>query len=203
MNARQVVVAMCCLIVALHGCVSLAPPATRTQTVFVPQAWSLGDASAAASATSLAQWRSRFDDPLLSTLVEQALLNNTDVEGAQAALRQARALRDVAAAGLLPVVGGSASAQSSTSGGRSTGSTFNARLDASWQIDVFGANRSALAAVDATVRVSEASLANVQVSIAAEVALSYVALRSAQVRINIANDNLASQLETLQLTSGA
>lgn len=178
----------------------MAPPGTPTQTARVPVVWSIGDMSSAASATSLAQWWSRFDDPLLGTLVEQALLNNTDVEHAQAALRQARALRDVAAAALLPVVGSSGSAQHSTSGGHSAGTTFNAGLDASWEIDVFGANRSALAASDASASASAASLANVRVSIAAEVALAYIALRNAQTRLNIANENLATQLETLQIT---
>ena len=178
----------------------MAPPGTPTQTARVPVVWSIGGMSSAASATSLAQWWSRFDDPLLGTLVEQALLNNTDVEHAQAALRQARALRDVAAAALLPVVGSSGSAQHSTSGGHSAGTTFNAGLDASWEIDVFGANRSALAASDASASASAASLANVRVSIAAEVALAYIALRNAQTRLNIANENLATQLETLQIT---
>ena len=178
----------------------MAPPGTPTQTARVPVVWSIGDMSSAASATSLAHWWSRFDDPLLGRLVEQALLNNTDVEGAQAALRQARALRDVAAAALLPVVGSSGSAQHSTSGGHSAGTTFNAGLDASWEIDVFGANRSALAASDASASASAASLANVRVSIAAEVALAYISLRNAQTRLNIANENLATQLETLQIT---
>jgi NodT family efflux transporter outer membrane factor (OMF) lipoprotein len=43
-------------------------------------------------------------------------------------------------------------------------------------------------------------LAGVQVSLAAEVALDYIALRSAQERLGIAQANLSSQQETLQLT---
>jgi outer membrane protein, multidrug efflux system len=188
-----------CLVLALQGCVSMAPPATPTQSAIVPAVWSVADVNSVASATSLAQWWSRFDDPLLNTLVEQALLNNTGAESAQAALRQARALRDVAAAGLFPVVGSSGSVQHSTSGGHSNGTTFNAGVDASWEIDIFGVKRSALAASDATASASAVNLGNVRVSIAAEVALAYIALRNAQVRLNIANDNLASQLETLQI----
>ena len=118
----------------------------------------------------------------------------------QAALRQARALRDVAAAALVPTVGSSASAQRSTAGGKSTGNSFQAGLDASWELDIFGANRSALAASEATAQASAASLGDVQVSIAAEVALDYIALRGAQARLAIASDNLASQQETLQIT---
>ncbi len=187
---------------ALAGCASLAPRPAAAPAIDVPADWAADPAAGNAAATSLAQWWLRFDDPLLASLVGQALQANTSVAGAQAALRQARALRDVAAAGLLPALGSSASAQRSTSGGLASNAnnSFRAGLDASWEVDVFGANRSALDASDATARASAASLGDVQVSVAAEVALSYNALRNAQARLAIATDNLASQLETLQIT---
>ena len=68
------------------------------------------------------------------------------------------------------------------------------------KLDIFGANRSALDSSEATARASAAGLGDVQVSIAAEVALAYIALRGAQRQLAIANDNLASQRETLQIT---
>ena len=146
---------------ALAGCASLAPWPAAAPAIDVPAGWAADPAAGNAAATSLAQWWLRFDDPLLASLVGRALQANTSVAGAQAALRQARALRDVAAAGLLPAVGSSASAQRSTSGGLTSNSnnSFRAGLDASWEVDVFGANRSALDASDATARASAASLA--------------------------------------------
>ena len=154
----------------------------------------------AGAATPLAQWWLRFEDPLLGRLVDEALRANTSVKSAQAALQQARSFRDAAAAALWPIVGGSASAQRGMAGSNVTGNAFRAGLDASWELDIFGANRSALAAGEANARASAASLGDVQVSIAAEVALAYIALRGAQARLVIADDNLASQLETLQIT---
>ena len=47
---------------------------------------------------------------------------------------------------------------------------------------------------------SAASLGDVQVSVAAELALAYITLRNTQARLAIARDNLASQQETLQIT---
>jgi NodT family efflux transporter outer membrane factor (OMF) lipoprotein len=129
-----------------------------------------------------------------------ALRANSSLLGAQGALREARALRDVTAAALQPAVGSSASAQRGTSGGRSTGNSFQVGLDAGWEADIFGARRNALAASEATARSSAASLGDVQVSVAAEVGLSYIALRGAQSQLAIANANLASQLQTLQIT---
>lgn len=203
----RVAVSMMFLLLALSGC---APVATRTTTpvaIDVPAAWSVAVAAPDPGTSSLVEWWLRFDDPLLARLVADALQANTTVNGALAALRQARALRQVAAAALFPTLGSSASAQRSSSGnsaapgvGRTTSNSFQAGLDANWELDFFGANRSALNASEATSRASAASLGDVQVSIAAEVALSYITLRSAQARLGIANDNLASQQETLQIT---
>lgn len=165
----------------------------------IPATWSYNIGSTP-DAMALALWWSRFNDPLLNSLVSQALLANTSIGSAQAALRQARALRDVTAAGLRPVLGSSASAQRARSGNTGTGNSFNAGLDASWELDVFGANRSALNSSDATLAASAAILGNTQVSIAAELALTYISMRNAQTRLQIATDNLASQQETQQLT---
>jgi multidrug efflux system outer membrane protein len=185
------------------GCASVAPIAAPPQAVEVPAQWAAGIDATAATPAPLAQWWQRFGDAQLSRLVERALQANTSVNSAQAALRQARALRDVTAAGLLPTLDGSASAQRIGTGSGSTQSTVNtflAGLDASWELDVFGGQRSALQADEASALASAASLGDVQVSVAAEVALDYIALRNAQARLAIARENLASQLETLQIT---
>jgi NodT family efflux transporter outer membrane factor (OMF) lipoprotein len=188
------------LLLTLCGCASVAPQGAAAVAIDVPAAWSAAGVATMTGASSLAKWWLRFDDPLLGSLVAQALQANTSVRSAQAALQQARALRDVSAARLFPALGSSASAQRSTSGDERATHSFKAGLDASWELDVFGANRSSLDSSDAAVQASAASLGDVQVSIAAEVALAYITLRSAQARLAIADDNLASQLETLQIT---
>ena len=181
------------------GCASTAPAADLQVLADVPARWSSGESGNAGRALEAAWWQ-RFDDPLLASLVSQALQHNTTLLIAQGGLRQARALRNVAGAGLLPTLAGSASAQRGMAGGRSTGNSFQAGLDASWELDLFGARRSALDSSQATLLASMASLGDAQVSVAAEVALAYITLRSAQVRSRIASSNLASQQETAQIT---
>jgi NodT family efflux transporter outer membrane factor (OMF) lipoprotein len=163
----------------------------------VPATWS--QAQPTDGSASLSNWWRRFDDPLLDQLIRQTLAANARVRGAQAALQQARALRDVAGAGLWPSVGGSASTGRNRSGDN-TSNRFQVGLDASWELDIFGANRAAVGALDASADASAATLAGVQVSLAAEVALDYIAMRSAQERLGIAQANLSSQQETLELT---
>lgn len=183
---------------ALAGCASLTTRPGAVPEVAVPAQWSRATPSAPAS--SLAGWWQRFNDPLLSQLVTQALQANTTVRSAQAALAQARALRDVASANLGPTVGASASAQRSKSGDNPAGNNFRAGFDASWEPDIFGGKRAGLSASDAVAQASQATLADTQVSVAAEVAVAYLQLRGQQARLAIARSNLTSQQETLQIT---
>lgn len=184
--------------VVLSACASPAPPATDRPGTPVPTAWT--SAPSTPTATSLARWWRRFNDPQLTALVTQALQVNTDVRSAQAALQQSRALRDATSAGLVPAMGASASARRGQSGGHDPINSFQVGFDASWEPDVFGGRRSALNAAVADARAAEAGLAGVQVSIAAEVAVTYIELRGLQARLDIARSNLAAHRETLQIS---
>jgi NodT family efflux transporter outer membrane factor (OMF) lipoprotein len=185
--------------VLLSACASLRPASPELPAVQTPAVWSAPTAGGP-QATDLAQWWQRFNDPALTALVTRALQANTDAQSAQAALLQARAQRDVQAANAGPSLSASGSAQRSQSGSGNAGSRFQAGFDASWEPDVFGGNRAAVSASDADTRAAETSLANVQVSLAAEVAASYIDLRGLQNRLAIARSNLALQTETLQIT---
>lgn len=155
--------------------------------------------------TDLAQWWQSLNDPQLTELINEALQANLDLREAQSRLRQARAKRTVADAGRYPSVTASGSASRSRSsteaGSGATSNYFNAGFDASWEIDVFGGVRRSVEATEADVEESVASLENTQVSLASEVALNYVEVRALQTRLGIARANLASQSETLQLTT--
>jgi NodT family efflux transporter outer membrane factor (OMF) lipoprotein len=194
------------LVLVLCACTPTAPQHAALRDVEIPATWSGDEASRAGVANPagevavLTDWWQRFDDPLLADLIARALRFNTAVNGAQASLQQAQALRDVAAAALWPTLAASASVQSSTAGGHSTGKRFQAAVDANWALDVFGVNRRGLAAGNDTVAASAATLGDIQVQVAAELALDYILLRSSQARLAIATDNLASQAETLQIT---
>ena len=180
-----------CLLWLLSGCAHMTPLTADSAINDVPETWSASAADTTSGSSSLSDWWLRFNDPLLARLVADAMRANTTVTGAQAALRQARALRDAAAAALLPTL--AAAAKTDTK-------NYQIGLEASWDVDVFGANRSARNASEAAALASVMKLGDAQVSVAAEVALGYILLRSTQARLAIANSNLASQQETLQIT---
>ncbi len=188
------------LALALAGCAGLPRERADGSPVAVPASWSAAPEAASAQPAALTAWWQRFNDPALTDLIDQALRANPNLQSAQAALRQARAQADAQAARLGPTLGASASAQRSQNGNASASSRFQAGFDASWEPDIFGANRSAANASAADAAVSAASLGNVQVSLAAEVAASFINLRALQTRLAIARSNLATQQETLQIT---
>ncbi len=187
---------------ALSACANLAPATDPAlPAIQLPPAWSAGPAAKAAvvDTAALARWWQRFSDPTLTALVGQALQANASVKSAQAALLQSRAVADVQRAGLGPTLSLSASAQRSQSGQQDATQHYQAGFDASWEPDIFGGSRSAAQASLADAQASAASLANVQVSLAAEVAVGFINLRGLQARLAIARNNLATQIETTQI----
>jgi NodT family efflux transporter outer membrane factor (OMF) lipoprotein len=151
-------------------------------------------------------WWRAFNDDTLTELIQQSLRVHTSVRSAQAALRQSRASRDVTQAATLPGLRASASAQRSASGTGSSSQTndashvFRAGLDASWELDVFGARRLALQASEADLVAAAAQLGEVRVSLAAEVALTYLEWLTQQQRLQVARQNLIWQQEAEQIT---
>ena len=190
------------LALLLQGCAHRAPVASESPGAALPVAWNAPLPAGVAvlpQADDLARWWERFGDPQLSALVAQALQAHPSALSAQAALRQARAQARVQAAGMLPDVSLSGSAQRSRSGGQ-TGNSFQVGLDAGWEPDLFGRLDAGVQASEADARAAQASLEQVHVSLSAEVALQYIALRSLQQRLAIAQRNLETQQQTLQIT---
>ena len=154
----------------------------------------------ATQALTEASWWNDFHDPLLTELIARAMQANPSILSSQAALQQARALRDVKLAATRPNLTVSGSAQRNTSEDGPSNINFRGGLDASWELDIFGANQSAVANSEADLQAAIANLRDVQLSMTAEVALAYIQLRGLQAQLDIARHNLASQRETLQIT---
>ena len=153
-------------------------------------------------------WWTTFDDQLLTSLITRTVQSNLTLLQAEARGRVARASRRIAAADLWPQAEatGSYTRERTSKNGISTGGAgkvfnlFQAGFDANWEVDVFGGNRRAVEAADASVAAAEDDRNAVLVSLMGEVGLEYVTYRSLQQRIALANQNLAAQQGTLDLT---
>lgn len=184
------------------GCA--APPRREAASPLQPplaERWQRAPADVAAApadAQALAAWWRGIDDPLLATLVDEALAANLDLKSAQAALARARALRDASAAGASPQVGSNASASRNRSNERNS-TSLSLGLDASWEPDVFGAIGAGIAAADAQAEASAMNLAATRIAVAGEVALAYLQWHGTRRQIRVAEDNLALQAESQQV----
>ncbi len=155
----------------------------------------------------LSHWWRGLHDPLLDEIVAEAIAGNLDVAAAKARIREARAVRREAIGGLLPILSGGASEmRSKTSTGSATGngpvgSVWAAGFDASWELDLFGAERRTVEAAGAGVDAADADLDAVLLTLIGDVARNYVELRGSQARIALARRTAGSQRETAALTA--
>ena len=186
---------------ALGGCAQTAR--RETSAMATPSAWVTADPAIRSTDTApeiLARWWTQLNDPVLDALIGEALKAAPDVRTASAKLRQSRAGLDLAEANRLPSIGASASAKRSKSGTADAQTLYSAGFDASWEPPIFNGANDAVDAAQADAQAMAATLESTRASLAAEVTLNYINLRTAQHRLGIARNNLASQTETLQIT---
>ncbi|WP_232089855.1 efflux transporter outer membrane subunit [Sphingomonas sp. HMP6] len=209
----------------LAGCT--VGPDYRAPTLAVPPSFAEPQGSASGAAVDPARWWTTFGDPVLTALVERALKDSPDVAIAASRVRQAR-LQEIAAYAVgrptVHAVGnvshvefsknaGFSSLASLFSGGSGGGSssgggialpgggitTFAAGFDASWEIDLFGGGRrgveSAVARTDAAIW----SQRDAAVTLSAEVAQAYFALRQDQAQIAVVEEERGHQRRALEI----
>jgi len=183
---------------AYRGASPAAPNAQRAVAFNQPPA---GTVSAAPEA---AAWWAALGDPELNALIESAMARGTDVRAAEARLRQSRAALRVRQRDALPKSSATAAyvhaglPNSSISVGDID--VYDASIDATWEIDLFGGTRRAIEAATAEAHAQEADLADAQVQIAAEVAQTYIDLRDRQQRIALIRESAELEQQTLTLT---
>lgn len=182
----------------------------------VPDSYYSNANGSAPSEVDLAQWWKRLGDPALSALVDAAVANNLDIVQAQARLRQARESLAQANASFLPQLSGTATGGRNYSnqdaggrldsngnpiggGGSNWSSSYNARVNASWQIDLFGELARGREAARADLAASGYDLANVRITIISELVTNYVQARLAQEQLRIARETQKVQKDNYQI----
>lgn len=189
--------------VMLSACAAVGPDYTPP-SMSVPDTWTkrpeIQETNAAAD---LSRWWTNLHDERLTSLISRAIQGNLNVREAVARVREARARRGISESRLFPQVNASANLQhsrnSSNAGLGGERDLYMAGLDAGWELDIFGGIRRGVEAAQANLEASHENLRSVYVTLAAEVALSYLDLRTQQNRLLIAQQNLAVQQETLNL----
>src|SRR3972149_472886 len=113
----------------------------------------------------LVRWWTVFNDPMLNSLVEKAVISNHDLRLAETRFKEVRALYGAAESGYWPQLNATASysrnrGSENTFQNKKSGAggveydQFQAGFDASWEIDLFGGVSRAAEAAGADISVS-------------------------------------------------
>jgi multidrug efflux system outer membrane protein len=207
--------ALLALALSLTACDIFDPyeqPATPT-----PEAWSEQTMPQAQPAWPEVDWWKNFNAPELTALIEEAQKNNNDLGAAVARVHQADAQVSISGAPLLPSLDLSAGAtrdiaphkSSNASSNASTtlpngsfttnrtGSNYNAGLNASYELDFWGKNRSGLQSAEALRDASAFDRETVNLTVTSSVANVYFDMLATRERLAVAKDNLTAAQQLL------
>src|SRR2546426_2446517 len=168
-------------------------------------------APAASTVLAGAAWDywTQLGDTTLSRLIGEVVRANLDVRAARARVSAARSDRVRTELDLTPATSLSAGyarqrLSSATFPGASgvfpDQNVWDAGVNASWDLDVFGQIRHTVQAQGALVGVAQEELRDVQVTFTAELARAYFELRGAQEQLEVARQNADNQRRTFELT---
>jgi NodT family efflux transporter outer membrane factor (OMF) lipoprotein len=214
MSASPRVLALLLSVSVLTGCVHApkysAPQIPLSDRFLSQDAVERRDAQHKAD---LQTWWAGFDDPALTRFVSLALAQNLDIAQAAARVAQSRASLRLADAALLPSGTVSASAAkvyqsietplgqvlAATPNFDRAGSSYEANVGASWELDVFGGLRRGRDAARAEYVASEAGAGATRLAVAAHMADVYVTIRGLQTRIAIVTQQAQTRRQLLAL----
>ncbi|MCU0919358.1 MAG: efflux transporter outer membrane subunit [Burkholderiaceae bacterium] len=194
-----------CAMLALAGC-TLGPDYQRPE-ITAPAAFQYEPKDAAATADTL--WWKQFQDPVMEQLIDEALQHNTNIQIAAANVEQAAAFLTQTRSQLFPTVGYGAGAQrertrepafaSLIPNYPNPASAYQAALQASWEIDLWGRIRRQSEAAYANVLATDEARRGVILSLVAQVANSYLQLRGLDAQLDVAKKTLQTYKESVDL----
>jgi NodT family efflux transporter outer membrane factor (OMF) lipoprotein len=194
--------AIAALALVVAGCA--VGPDYKRPDIAQPAAWKTPP-EAAATAWPAADWWSGFGSPELAGYIERAQRNNLDIAAAAARVAQADARSRIAGAPLLPSVSAGADVARSRQGGGGLSSRANERTSyaasvaASYEVDFWGKNRSALAAAQSLALASRYDRETIAITVLADVATTYFVILEFRDRLAIAIENLANAESVLEI----
>jgi NodT family efflux transporter outer membrane factor (OMF) lipoprotein len=157
---------------------------------------------------SKGQWWEVYQDPQLNALEDQVSVSNQNLKIAQAQFLEARAALKIARSNYFPTVTGGISATHyhlSEHRPLATATTtdytdYQLPVDVSYEPDVWGRVRRTVEASRSEAQATAADLANVELSLRAELALDYFELRGLDAQKALLDSTVVSYQKALELT---
>jgi len=191
-----------CISLLLAAC-SIGPDYVRPTIATQPN-WRLDYQTAAGLADTA--WWERFEDPVLNDLIHAALKENLDLLTAAARVDQYLGQLQTTRAEFFPQIGASgfASRQDETETGLLPGDNspynyYEGTINATWEIDLWGRIRRANEAARADLLATEEARRAVLLTLTANTANGYIALRGFDRQLEIARDTEKAYAESLRI----
>ncbi len=148
------------------------------------------------------KWWEVFADAQLNALEEQIDISNQTVKGAEARLRQSRALSDASRSAFFPSVSAGASVDKKSIGTNSSknANSYSASLDAIWELDVWGRIRREAESSEAQAAASEADLQSARLIAQSELLTDYIMLRLSDAQKRLLDNAVANYERSLKMT---
>jgi multidrug efflux system outer membrane protein len=185
----------------LSGCM-VGPNYTRPE-IEAPENWTISyDAAAGLADTA---WWEHFDDPILNDLIKTALKQNLDLQIATARIDRYIGQLQSSRAALFPQIGamGGVSSQQDTKTGlappRDSYEYYEANLNVSWELDLWGRIRRANEAARAELLASEEGRRAVLLTLVSNVAGGYLNLRGLDRQLEIARETEKNYADSLRI----
>ena len=187
---------------SFNACTMLGPD-FQTPKPELPETWSESAEFKKLSEEKNIEWWKLFNDPTLDTLIETAYEQNLSLRTAGLRILESRAFLGLVKGNIYPQsqqLNGDIMTIGST--GPATDRYYNAAsigFDVGWEIDFWGKFSRSIESADASLYASIADYDDVLVSLTAEVARTYIAIRTLEERIRLAKKNIELQQDGLQL----
>jgi len=193
---------------AFAGCM-VGPDFQRPKATVSPNWQDTSDPRVSRDSATYRDWWRAFNDPVLDSLVERAYRSNLTLQSAGVRVMQARAQLGIAIGDFYPQtqqgIGSVQYIRTSDRGAIAAGFggidywQSQLGLQASWELDFWGKIRRTIQSADASLLSSLADYDNTLVTLTADVANSYITIRTAEERIRIARENVGTQQESLKI----
>jgi len=189
-------------VIVLAGC---AGPKVKTVDIAPVQPAAGWRTEGGATAPLDSQWWTRFNDPTLVALVEQALAHNSDVASAAARVREARANVELARSQLFPTLefsGGRGRSRSVSAFGAPLEQTSaQPQLQAAYEVDLFGRLADTTSAARSAYIASAAARDTIRLTVASATASQYITLLGLDARLTIARQTVTARADSLRLAT--
>jgi NodT family efflux transporter outer membrane factor (OMF) lipoprotein len=197
------------IILSLSGCVKVGPDFVRPDSSVSSNWLDAGDGRITNQPADYRMWWRAFNDPVLDRLIDTAYRQNLSLRIAGVRVLEARAQLGVSVGSLYPQTQqgfGSYYYERVSQAGLFSGSLVDPRyqqaelgLTAAWELDFWGKFRRGVQSADASWVATVADYDNALVTLTGDVANSYVTIRTLEKRIDVARQNVETQIENLRI----